>query len=123
MNGSRKLEPLETFSRKSDAENYKSKIQSEIISNTFISIPDITFLQAIDEWMENYVANNCKRNTASRYKTVNEKYLKPILGYIPFKIISSPNGIDIINDYYKAQISGIFSYFINTKQLLNNTSK
>lgn len=150
VNGSRKREPLETFAKKSDAENYKAKVQTEINNNTFINIPDITFSEAIDEWMENYVANSCEPNTASSYKTINEKYLKPILGHIPFKVISSPNGIDIINDYYKylrfdlqyefdkeknkykknlsyssinhhkAQISGIFSYFINTKRLLNN---
>lgn len=150
VNGSRKREPLETFSRKSDAENYKAKVQSEITNNTFISIPNITFSQAIDEWMENYVTNNCEPNTAFGYKLINEKYLKPVLGHIPFKVISSPKGIDIIKDYYKylrfdlckefdpkigkykknlsystvehhkAQISGIFTYFMSEKKLLNN---
>lgn len=150
VNGSRKREPLETFSKKTDAENYKAKVQTEINNNTFISIPDITFSEAIDEWMENYVSNNCELNTAASYKTINDKYLKPILGHIPFKVISSPKGIDIINDYYKylrfdlckefdrsknkykknlsyssvdhhkAQISGILTYFVNTKRLQNN---
>ncbi len=150
VNGKRKRDPLETFTKKSDAENYKAKIQTEINNNTFISIPDITFSEAIDEWMENYVFNNCELNTSASYKTINDKYLKPILGHIPFKVISSPNGIDIINDYYKylrfdlckefdkeknkykknlsyssvehhkAQISGIFTYFVNTKRLQNN---
>lgn len=150
VNGSRKREPLETFDKKTDAEGYKAKIQAEINNNTFINIPDITFSEAIDEWMENYVSNNCELNTAASYKTVNDKYLKPILGHIPFKVISSPNGIDIINDYYKylrfdlckefdkkknkykknlsyssvdhhkAQISGILTYFVNTKRLQNN---
>lgn len=153
VNGSRKREPLETFSKKSDAENYKAKVQTEINNNTFISIPDITFSEAIDEWMENYVANNCEPNTASGYKIINEKYLKPCLGHIPFKIISSLQGIDIINDYYKylrfdlsnefeitktgkkkskknlsyssvehhkAQISGIFTYFMNNKKISRN---
>lgn len=153
VNGSRKREPLETFTRKSDAENCQAKIQTDINNNTFISIPNITFSEAIDEWMENYVANNCEPNTASSYKTINDKYLKPCLGHIPFKIISSPQGIDIINDYYKylrfelcneyiinkkeekkfkrnlsyssvehhkAQISGIFTYFMSCKKLSNN---
>lgn len=150
VNGSRKREPLETFSKKSDATNYKAKVQTEINNNTFINIPDITFSEAIDEWMENYVANNCELNTAASYKALNDKYLKPILGHIPFKVISSPKGIDIINDYYKylrfdlerdlaknkkkhrknlsyssvehhkAQISGILTYFVNTKRLQNN---
>lgn len=150
VNGHRKREPLETFSKKTDAQSYKSKIETEINNNTFIHIPDITFSQAIDEWMENYVANECEPNTASSYDTINKKYLKPILGHIPFKIISGPNGIDIINDYYKylrfeiegkidkktgkefknlsyssvdhhkAQISGILTYFVKCKKLSTN---
>lgn len=150
VNGSRKRDPLETFSKKSDATNYKAKVQTEINNNTFINIPNITFSEAIDEWMENYVANNCEPNTSASYKTINENYLKPILGHIPFKTISSPQGIDIINEYYKylrfdlekefdkkknkykrnlsyssvdhhkAQISGIFTYFVSTKRLQSN---
>ncbi len=153
VNGSRKREPLETFYKKPDAENYKAKVQTEINNNTFINIPDITFSEAIDEWMEKYVANNCEPNTAFGYKLINEKYLKPCLGHIPFKIISSTKGIDIINDYYeylrfdlsnefettktgkkkqkknlsyssiehhKAQISGIFTYFMNNKKISRN---
>lgn len=153
VNGSRKREPLETFSKKGDAENYRTKIQTEIDNNTFIRIPDITFSEAIDEWMENYVANNCEPNTASGYDLINKKYLKPCLGHIPFKVISSPNGIDIINNYYKylrfeleketyidstgkerkkknlsystidhhkAQISGVFTYFMENKKLTTN---
>lgn len=150
VNGSRKREPLETFTKKTDAEKYKSKIQVQVNNNTFINIPDITFSQAIDEWMNNYVFDNCEPNTAESYKSINENYLKPVLGHIPFKIISSPNGIDIINDYYKylrfdlekefdkktnrqkknlsyssvdhhkAQISGIFTYFVKNKKLNNN---
>lgn len=153
VNGIRKRESLETFLKKTDAEKYKSKIETQIINHTFINIPDITFLEAIDEWMENYVSNECEPNTAESYKTINENYLKPILGHIPFKVISSPNGIDIINDYYKylrfdldkeldpktnkykknlsyssvehhkAQISGIFSYFVKKKELENNICK
>lgn len=51
--------------------------------------------------MENYVKNECEPNTADSYISVNNNYLKPILGHIPFKIISSPSGIDIINNYYR----------------------
>lgn len=150
VDGKRKKTPLETFNTSKDAENYKAKVQTEINNNTFIIIPDITFSEAIDEWMENYVSNNCELNTAASYKTINDKYLKPILGHIPFKVISSPKGIDIINDYYKylrfdlckeldnktnkyrknlsyssvehhkAQISGILTYFVNTKRLQSN---
>ncbi len=150
VNDHRKREPLETFSKKGDAEKYKNKMQSQVDNNTFINIPDITFSQAIDEWMENYVANNCELNTAAGYKLINEKYLKPLLGHIPFKVISGVTGIDIINDYYKylrfeiegkkdaktdkmmknlsyssiehhkAQISGIFSYFVKCKKISTN---
>ena len=153
VNGSRKREPLETFSKKSGATNYKAKVQTEINNNTFINIPNITFSEAIDEWMENYVANNCEPNTEFGYKLINRKYLKPCLGHIPFKIISGSRGIDIINDYYKylrydlssefettkdgkkkykknlsystvehhkAQISGIFTYFMNNKKIPRN---
>lgn len=143
VNGIRKREPLETFSKKTDAENYKSKVQTDINNNTFINIPSITFAEAIDEWMTNYVTNNCEPNTAHGYKIINENYLKPCLGHIPFKVISSPKGIDIINDYYnylrfdlekeekknlsyssvkhhKANISGIFTYFMDTKRLSTN---
>lgn len=153
VNGSRKRTPLETFSQKNDAEKYQTKVQSQIDNNTFIDIPDISFSEAIDEWMANYVANNCEPNTAAGYELINNKYLKPCLGHIPFKIISSPQGIDIINSYYsylrfeleketytlksgevkhkknlsyntvdhhKAQISGIFTYFMNCKKLLTN---
>lgn len=101
FNGKRKREYLETFSKKGDAEQYKNKVQAEIENNTFIRIPDITFSEAIDEWMENYVSTNCEPNTTESYRVINEKYLKPCLGHIPLKIIGSPNGIDIINDYYK----------------------
>lgn len=154
VNGSRKREPLETFHNKKEAENYQAKVQTDINNNTFIHIPDISFSEAIDEWMQNYVANNCELNTASSYDTINNKYLKPCLGHIPFKIISSPKGIDIINSYYKylrfelgnetfidkktnkekhkknlsyssvehhkAQISGVFTYFMENKKLITN---
>ncbi|MCI9245626.1 MAG: tyrosine-type recombinase/integrase [Clostridia bacterium] len=100
VNDSRKREPLETFSNKKDADNYKSKVQTEINNNSFIHVPDISFSEAIDEWMKNYVENNCEPNTAESYRGTNEKYLKPCLGHIPFKVISSPQGIDIINSYY-----------------------
>lgn len=150
VNSHRKREPLETFSKKGDAEKYKNKMQSQVDNNTFINIPDITFSQAIDEWMENYVANNCELNTAASYKTINEKYLKPLLGHIPLKVIGGVTGIDIINDYYKylrfeiegkkdaktdkmmknlsyssikhhrAQISGILTYFVDNKKLQSN---
>lgn len=150
VNGHRKREPLETFSKKTDAEKYKNKVQSQIDNNTFINIPDITFSEAIDEWMDNYVANNCELNTAESYKMNNNKYLKPLLGHIPLKIIGGVSGIDIINNYYKylrfeldgktdsrtnqklknlsyssikhhkAQISGIFTYFVKCKKLSLN---
>lgn len=90
VNSHRLRDPLETFGKKDDAEKYKTKVQSEIDNNTFISIPNISFSEAIDEWMEKYVTNNCEPNTYESYKTINEKYLKPCLGHIPFKIISSP---------------------------------
>lgn len=154
VNGSRKREPLETFSNKKDADNYKSKVQTDINNNSFIHVPDISFSEAIDEWMSNYVKDNCEINTAASYELINEKYLKPCLGHIPFKVISSPQGIDIINSYYhylrfeleneifidkknnkekhkknlsyntvehhKAQISGIFTYFMSCKKISNN---
>lgn len=150
VNGHRKREPLETFQRKTDAQKYKDKVQSQINNNTFINIPDITFSEAIDEWMTNYVANECELNTAAGYKLINEKYLKPLLGHIPLKIIGGISGIDLINDYYKylrfeiegktdkktgkkfknlsyssvdhhkAQISGIFTYFVKCKKLATN---
>lgn len=97
VNGSRKRTPLETFSQKGDAEKYQTKTQSQIDNNTFIDIPDISFSEAIDEWMKNYVANKCEPNTASGYELINNKYLKPCLGHIPFKVISSPKR----NRYYK----------------------
>ena len=145
IDGTRKRENLQTFTRAKDAEAYRVKLQSEIENNTFIRIPDITFSQAIDEWMENYVKNNCEPNTAASYETINNTYLKPCLGHIPFNVISSPNGIDIINDYYKylrfdlcngevprknlsyssvkhhkAQISGILTYFMHNKKIPSN---
>ena len=153
VDGKRKKTPLETFNNSKEAENYKCKIQTEINNNTFVIVPDITFSEAIDEWMKNYVSNECEPNTAESYKTINKNYLKPILGHIPFKVISSPQGIDIINDYYKylrfdldkeldpktkkhkknlsyssvdhhkAQISGIFTYFVKNKKLENNICK
>lgn len=153
INKTRKRKPLETFSKKSDAEKYRAKVQTELDNNTYIDIPDITFTEAIDEWMQNYVADNCEPNTAASYKTVNENYLKPCLGHLPLKVISSPQGIDIINEYYKylrfelcketyttktgkiknrknlsydsvghhkAQISGIFTYFVRSQKLQTN---
>lgn len=153
VNGHRKREPLETFETKKDAENYQANIKTQIVNNTFMHIPDITFSDAIDEWMENYVSNNCEPNTAAGYLLINKKYLKPCLGHIPLKVIGSPSGIDIINNYYKylrfelsnetyidcegkeknkknlsystvehhkAQISGIFTYFVESKKLSTN---
>lgn len=97
VNGHRLRPPLETFSKSTDAEKYKTKIQNQIDTNTFVVIPDITFAEAIDEWMDKYVANNCEPNTAAEYQRTNNKYLKPCLGHIPFKVISSPQR----NRYYK----------------------
>lgn len=149
VNGSRKRESLETFTKKSIADEYKIKVQSEIDDNTFIHTPKITFSEAIDEWMKNYVENECEPNTSESYKGLNESYLRPYLGHYPLKVIGGLNGIDIINDYFhylrydlcneidkngknkknlsystvkhhKAQISGIFTYFVNNKKLKTN---
>lgn len=150
INEKRKREPLETFQTKSLAEKYRNEIQNEIENNTFIHIPDITFAEAIDEWMTNYVYNKCEPNTYEGYKNLNNSYLKPYLGHYPLKVIAGINGIDIINNYFyflrydlcneinhktgkpkqnlsynsvkhhKAQISGIFAYFLNTKRLKMN---
>lgn len=153
VNGHRLRDPVETFNKKDDAEKYKTKIQNQIDTNTFVTIPNISFSEAIDEWMDKYVANNCEVNTAAEYRRINNNYLKPCLGHIPLKVISSPQGIDIINSYYsylrfeleketytlksgevkhrknlsyntvdhhKAQISGIFTYFMSCKKLLTN---
>lgn len=151
INGHRKREPLETFSNKGSAEKYKAKTQSEIDNNNFIRVTDMNFGELIDEWMENHVAVNCEPNTYETYKTINETYIKPCLGHIPCKILSSQKGTDIINDYYqylrfdleneinpktnrkrknlsysavehhKAQISGAMTYGIFSKKLVNNS--
>ena len=149
INGKRKREPLETFSSKKAAENYQTKIQAEIDNNTFILTPDITFSEAIDEWMNNHVTINCEPNTKASYDVINTNYLKPILGHIPLKIIGNVSGIKIINDYFhflrfelvgtkdkkgrsrknltysgvehhKAQISGVLSYFVKCGHLISN---
>lgn len=101
VNGCRKREPLDTFSSSKSAESYKSKIQSQIDNNSFVYVPNILFSQAIDEWMNNYVKNNLEETTRHGYEIINNKYLKPCLGHIPFKVFNSPSAIDIINDYYR----------------------
>lgn len=144
VNGHRKREPLETFSDKRIAEKYKAKTQNEIDNNNFVRITDMNFGELIDEWMENHVSINCEPNTYEAYKTVNETYLKPCLGHIPCKILSSPKGTNIINDYYKylrfdlqkngrknlsystvehhkAQISGALAYGILSQKITNNS--
>jgi len=151
VNGSRKREPLETFSRKSDAENYRTKIQAEIDTNNFVHVTEMNFSELVDEWMENHVAIHCEPNTYETYKIINETYIKPCLGHIPAKILSSQDGIGIINDYYKylrsdlqneinpktnrkrknlsysavehhkAQISGAMTYGISVGKLVNNS--
>ncbi len=144
VDGHRKREPLETFSSKGIAEKYKAKTQTEIDNNNFIHVTDMNFGELIDKWMENHVSINCEPNTYEAYKTVNETYLKPCLGHIPCKILSSPKGTDIINDYYKylrfdlqkegrknlsfstvehhkAQISGALAYGILSKKITNNS--
>lgn len=149
VNNKRKREPLETFQTKRAAESYQAKVQSEIDNNTFINTPDITFAEAIDEWMLNYVTINCEPNTKESYESINTNYLKPILGHIPLKIIGNVSGIQIINNYFhflrfelsqsknkkgnyrktlsyssvehhKAQISGILSYFVRCGKLSSN---
>lgn len=150
VDGHRKREPLETFEKKSSADEYRIKVQSELDNNTFIHTPDITFSEAIDEWMEKYVKNECEPNTYESYNGLNNSYLKPYLGHYPLKVIGGLNGIDIINDYFhylrydlcneinsntqkrkknlsyssvkhhKAQISGILTYFLNNKKLKSN---
>lgn len=149
VNNKRKREPLETFQTKKAAESYQAKVQSEIDNNTFINTPDITFAEAIDEWMLNYVTINCEPNTKESYESINTNYLKPILGHIPLKIIGNVSGIQIINNYFhflrfelsqsknkkgnyrktlsyssvehhKAQISGILSYFVRCGKLSSN---
>lgn len=151
INGRRKREPLETFSNKGTAEKYKAKTQSEIDNNNFIHVTDMSFGELIDEWMEKYVSEKCEPNTYETYKIINNTYIKPCLGHIPAKVISSPQGIDIINNYYhylrfdlenelnvktnkkrknlsysavehhKAQISGAMTYGITSKKLINNS--
>lgn len=149
VNGQRKREPLETFTTRASAESYKSKVQSQIDNNAFTSIPDITFSEAIDIWMQNYVTKELEDSTAHGYGVINNKYLKPCLGHLPFKIFNSTSTISIINDYYsylmfdlckeknkngkckrnlsyssvehhKAQISGILSYFMREGKLDRN---
>ena len=101
VNGHRKREPLETFTTKKSAEDYKTKIQSKVDNNSFVYIPDITFSEAIDEWMEYYVKTTLDETTIVGYDVINNKYLKPCLGHIPLKIFNTPTAINIINNYYK----------------------
>ena len=105
VNGVRKRESLETFNSTKLAEDYKSKIQTQINNNSFIHIPDITFSNAIDEWMNNYVKINLEETTSHGYDLINNKYLKPCLGHLPLKIFNNPSSISIINNYYKYLIS------------------
>lgn len=153
VNGNRKRKPLETFTTKKSAEDYKTKIQSQVDNNSFVYVPDITFSEAIDEWMEYYVKPTLDETTIVGYNVINNKYLKPCLGHIPLKVFNTPTAINIINDYYKyllydleketyktksgklkskknlsvssvehhkAQISGIFSYFMKQGKLDRN---
>lgn len=101
VNGHRKREPLETFTTKKSAEDYKTKIQSQVDNNSFVYIPDITFSEAIDEWMEYYVKPTLDETTIVGYDLINNKYLKPCLGHIPLKVFNTPTAINIINNYYK----------------------
>lgn len=101
VNGHRKREPLETFATKKSAEDYKTKIQSQVDNNSFVYIPDITFSEAIDEWMEYHVKPTLDKTTIVGYDVINNKYLKPCLGHIPLKVFNTPTAINIINDYYK----------------------
>ena len=144
VNGHRKREPLETFSTKKSAEDYKTKIQSQVDNN---------FSEAIDEWMEYYVKPTLDETTIVGYDLINNKYLKPCLGHIPLKVFNTPTAINIINNYYKyllydleketyktksgdvknkknlsvcsvehhkAQISGMLSYFMKQGKLDRN---
>lgn len=140
VNNHRKIDYLKTFDNKPIAEKYKNEIQSQIDNNMFIHTSNINFSQAIDEWMENYVKNECEPNTYENYKVINEAYLKPYLGHYPLSVIGGFTGIDIINDYFyflryeqikknlsyssvkhhKAQISGVLSYFLKNKKLKTN---
>ena len=101
VNGHRKREPLETFSTKKSAEDYRTKMQSQVDNNSFVYIPDITFSEAIDEWMEYYVKTNLDETTIVGYDVINNKYLQPCLGHIPLKVFNTPTAINIINNYYK----------------------
>ena len=101
VNGNRKRKPLETFTTKKSAEDYKTKMQSQVDNNSFVYIPDITFSEAIDEWMKYYVKTNLDETTIVGYNVINNKYLKPCLGHIPLKVFNTPTAINIINDYYK----------------------
>lgn len=101
VNGHRKREPLETFTTKKSAEDYKTKMQSQVDNNSFVYIPDITFSEAIDEWMKYYVKTNLDETTIVGYDVINNKYLKPCLGHIPLKVFNTPTAINIINNYYK----------------------
>ena len=101
VNGHRKREPLETFTTKKSAEDYKTKIQSQVDNNSFVYIPDITFSEAIDEWMKYYVKTSLDETTIVGYDVINNKYLKPCLGHIPLKVFNTPTAINIINNYYK----------------------
>lgn len=151
IDGHRKREALETFSNKGTAEKYKAKTQSEIDNNNFIHVTDMTFGELIDDWMEKHVSEKCDMNTYETYHVINETYIKPCLGHIPAKVLSSPKGIDIINNYYhylrfdlnneinpktsrrrknlsfstvehhKAQISGAMTYGISSKKIVNNS--
>ena len=101
VNGHRKRETLDTFTTKKSAEDYKTKIQSQVDNNSFVYIPDITFSEAIDEWMEYYVKPTLDETTIVGYDLINNKYLKPCLGHIPLKVFNTPTAINIINNYYK----------------------
>lgn len=123
VNGHRKREPLETFSKKCDADSYCSKIITQINNNTFINIPDITFSEAIDEWMENYVKTALEETTINGYRIINENYLKPCLGHIPLKVFNNPTSIDIINSYYNYLLYELSKEFVISKSGIKKPRK
>lgn len=90
--------------RKSVAEKLKA-ITHSIDSNKYVDVTDLTVGEWLDTWLIYYKKNLIKPTTLATYRNRIDNHLKPSLGYIKLKDLTSHRVQQFVNKLIKEQIS------------------
>ncbi|MFB6357071.1 MAG: tyrosine-type recombinase/integrase [bacterium] len=96
---------VKIFDKKRRAERWLAKINNQIQNKQFVEPSRQPLGEFLDEFLEDYCKHNVTENTRARYKNAIQRHIKPSIGDIPLKDLTTKR----IQKYYnhKMESGGI----------------